>query len=227
VFIDEVEEDIRTLDAEDALPKPQHFCYGQDEQYTRLMADLAALKKEMETPKDTALRDQLLTRRDQIIDAISDRKNIYTRRDNAASVKERIDKLERDRETLGQEVIHIQGELSELQEYTAACCSAMEERINSMFRSIQWQLFEPLKNGGFKPCCEARYKGVKYSTNLNNAARINAGIEAVRVLSRSAGKIVPMFVDNAEAVNNLSLAAGQMLRLSVSNDEKLTMILEG
>ena len=227
VFLLEVEDDIKALEAEDALPKPQHFCYEQDETYMQLMDELAKLKDEMEQPRDTSLRDQLLTRRDQIIDNIADRQKIYVRRDNAEGVKGRIDTLEKRREELGQDVIRITGQLSELQEYTAACCSAMEERINAMFHSIQWQLFEPLKNGGYRACCNATLYGVNYATNLNNGARINAGIEAIRVLSRSLGVTVPLFVDNAEAVNNLTYAPGQMIRLHVSKDTELTMVLEG
>ena len=227
VFIAGVEDDIRALEAEDALPKPQHFCYEQDETYMQLMDELSKLKDEMERPRDTSLRDQLLTRRDQIIDIIADRQKIYIRRDNAEGVKGRIDTLEKRREELGQDVIRITGQLQDLQEYTAACCSAMEEHINAMFRSIQWQLFEPLKNGGYRACCNATLHGVNYATNLNNGARINAGIEAIRVLSRSLGVTVPLFVDNAEAVNNLTYAPGQMIRLHVSKDTELTMVLEG
>ena len=227
MFLAGFEDDIRALEAEDALPKPQHFCYEQDETYMQLMDELSKLKDEMERPRDTSLRDQLLTRRDQIIDIIADRQKIYIRRDNAEGVKGRINTLEKRREELGQDVIRITGQLQDLQEYTAACCSAMEEHINAMFHSIQWQLFEPLKNGGYRACCNATLHGVNYATNLNNGARINAGIEAIRVLSRSLGVTVPLFVDNAEAVNNLTYAPGQMIRLHVSKDTELTMVLEG
>ena len=226
VFLAEVEEDIKALEAEDALPKPQHFCYDQDEQYLILMGELSKLREEAERPKDTALRDQLLTRRDQIVDAIADLQTIFVKRDQAYSVKERIDALEKRREELGQQVIGISGQLSTLQEYVTASCTAMESRINAMFHSIQWQLFEPLKNGGYRACCNAKLNGVDYATNLNNGARINAGIEAIRVLSRSMGVTVPLFVDNAEAVNDLSYAPGQMVRLYVSDNRELLMTLE-
>ena len=226
VFITEVEEDIKALEAEDALPKPQHFCYEQDEKYMQLMARLDALRAEIEKPRDTSLRDQLLTRRDQLIDEIAELSKIFVLRDKMYDLEERIEALEKRRESLGQDVIRITGELSALQEYTAACCSAMEGSINAMFHSIKWQLFEPLKNGGYRACCNATLNGVDYDTNLNNGARINAGIEAIRVLSRESGEIVPLFVDNAEAVNNLTFAPGQMIRLRVTDDEKLTMVLE-
>ena len=226
VFIAAVDEDIKALEAEDALPKPQHYQYEQDEKYMQLMGELQKLREEMEQPRDTSVRDQLLTRRDKIMDTIAELQRIYIRRDDAERMKARIGDLEERREQLGGQVIEITGQLSTLQEYTAACCSAMEDRINSMFHTIQWQLFEPLKNGGYRACCNATLYGVDYSTNLNNGARINAGIEAIRVLSRAFGVTVPLFVDNAEAVNDLSYAPGQMLRMYVAKNEQLTMVLE-
>lgn len=227
VFIAEVEKDIKALEAEDALPKPQHFCYDQDAEYMALMDELAALRQVAERPKDTAERDRLLTQRDRTSDMIAELKKVYYDRDRAAEVLDRIGSLEDRRAELGRQVIDIAGQLSELDAYTAACCNVMEDRINGMFHNIRWQLFEPLKNGGFRACCNATLNGVDYATNLNNGARINAGIEAIRVLSRSLGVTVPLFVDNAEAVNNLTYAPGQMIRLHVSSDEKLTMVMEG
>lgn len=227
VFIAEVEKDIKALEAEDALPKPQHYCYEQDAQYMDLMDELAALRQEAERPKDTTDRERLLTQRDRTNDRIAELKKVYYDRDRAAEVLERIESLEGRRAELGRQIIDIGGQLTELDAYTAACCDVMEDRINGMFHNIRWQLFEPLKNGGFRSCCNATLNGVDYATNLNNGARINAGIEAIRVLSRSLGVTVPLFVDNAEAVNNLTYAPGQMIRLHVSKDTELTMVLEG
>lgn len=226
VFLAEVEKDLQGLEKEDALPKPQHFCYEQDETYMRLMDDLKALRTEMEKPRDTALRDQLLTRRDRITDEIAELQKIFVKRDHEYTVKERMDALTARREELGGQVIDLTGQIAQLQEYTAACCSAMEDSINALFHTIRWQLFEPLKNGGYRACCNAALNGVDYTTNLNNGARINAGIEAIRVLSRSFGVTVPLFVDNAEAVNELSYAPGQMIRLRVTGDQQLTLVPE-
>ena len=226
IFISEVEKDIKDLEAQNAAPKPQHFCYDQDAEYMRLMAELDALRKEMEQPGDSAFRDQLLNRRDRLVEEIAEMKTINIWQEKAKAVKERINALEDRKAQLGDDVIGISGQLSVLQDYTAACCSAMEERINALFHNIQWQLFEPLKNGEYRACCNATLNGVKYSTNLNNGARINAGIESIRVLSRSLGVTVPLFVDNAEAVNDLAYAPGQMIRLYVDDNRELELRLE-
>lgn len=227
LFIASVEEDIKVLEAEDALPKPQHYAYEQDEKYTQLMEELQQLREEAERPKDTRERDALLTLRDQLTDAIADLQLIFVQRDNAYKIRDRINALEDRRQELGAQVIDLNGQITLLAEFTTACCTVMESRINSMFHKIQWKLYDHLKDGSIKDCCDATLNGVDYATNLNNGARINAGIEIIRVLSRSVGVTVPCFVDNAEAVNDLAYAAGQMIRLRVSNDNELTMVLEG
>ncbi len=224
--LDEMEKTIKDLEAQAAAPKPQHFCYDQDAEYMELMDKLDALRKEMEKPVDSHERDGFLSRRDRLMDEISDLQKARVEWENARNIKNRIRELEKRREELGRDVIEIEGQLSTLTEYTTACCTAMESRINALFHTIKWQLFEPLKNGGYKACCNATLNGVDYSTNLNNGARINAGIEAIRVLSRSLGVTVPCFVDNAEAVNVLEYTRGQMVTLRVSEDKELTLTLE-
>ena len=63
--------------------------------------------------------------------------------------------------------------------------------------------------------------------DANNAARINAGLEIIKVLSTHWGISMPVFVDNAESVTKLADMGGQILRLIVSeNDKKLRMEIE-
>ena len=225
-FIQEVEADIEALEAQDAAPKPAHYCYEQDEIYMGAMEKLEAYRAEAERPASNAARDALLERRNAITDKIADLQRVYIRRDQAAAMEKRIRQLEDRRSELGAQVVEINGQITLLGDFTTAGCTVMESRINSLFHNIQWQLFEYLKDGTVKDCCNATLNGVDYSTNLNNGARINAGIEIIRVLSHSLGVTVPCFVDNAEAVNDLAYAAGQMIRLRVSEDYQLTITME-
>ena len=227
VFIQEVANDLAALETADAAILPDHFDYEQDEQYNALIAQMEELREEVERPVSDAARNALLSQRDRVQDVISEARSVHIRMEQADEVKRRIEKLEENRMALGQEVIDIQGQISLLADYTTACCSVMEGRINAMFHNIQWQLYEFQKDGAVKDCCNATLNGVDYTTNLNNGARINAGIEIIRVLSRSLGVIVPCFVDNAEAVNNLAYSSGQMIRLRVSEAKELTMLKEG
>ena len=60
----------------------------------------------------------------------------------------------------------------------------------------------------------------------NTAARVNADIEIIGVLSRRCDVIAPLFVDNAERVNYVARPAGQLITLSVDNSPALTVTTE-
>jgi hypothetical protein len=74
-------------------------------------------------------------------------------------------------------------------------------------------------NGGLNETCEVTYNGVPYS-DLNNAMRINIGLDIINTLSAHYGISVPIFIDNAESVTSLEAVNGQVIRLIVSEQNK-------
>lgn len=54
----------------------------------------------------------------------------------------------------------------------------------------------------------------------NNAARINAGLEIISVLSECKGVKMPVFIDNAESVTQFAETDMQTVKLVVSEDDK-------
>ena len=129
------------------------------------------------------------------------------------------------RRDIGQKLALIDRDLDLLAAYVRPC-EVMEGSINAMFDTIRWKLFELQKNGEYADVCRATVNGVSYESTLNNAARINAGIEIIRVLSRVKGTSVPCFVDNVEAVNRVAQTGGQMILLRVTEDPVLTLTKE-
>ncbi len=99
--------------------------------------------------------------------------------------------------------------------------SMLTQRINEHFRHVCFRLFVDQINGGQKEDCEVMIPTpsgtlVPFAT-ANNAARINAGLEIIGVLSRHFGVSLPVFVDNAESVTALdSSGIGQLISLVVS-----------
>lgn len=202
--------------------------YQADAEYVQLLHDLEAIRAEIAAPTDNApqRREQLTQQRSEISARISELGKVAWRREQYEGDLKRIRELEEQRKKLGQDAIRIDGQLSMLADFIHACCDAMEENINAMFTTIRWHLTDYRKDGTPVDCCVPYVDGVSYDSTLNNGAVINAGIEAIRVLSRASGISVPCFVDNAEAVNQLAYLPGQMIRLSVSDDPELIMTLE-
>lgn len=102
----------------------------------------------------------------------------------------------------------------------------IEEQVNAAFRLVKWKLFDVQKNGGIKNCCEATVSGVSYGTNLNSAAKLNAGLDIISALSKASGVQLPVWVDNAESVTDLLPVETQIIRLAVSAQDKTLRVEE-
>lgn len=102
----------------------------------------------------------------------------------------------------------------------------IEEQVNAAFRLVKWKLFDVQKNGGIKNCCEATVSGVSYGTNLNSAAKLNAGLDIISALSKASGVQLPVWVDNAESVTELLPVETQIIRLAVSAQDKTLRVEE-
>ena len=81
-------------------------------------------------------------------------------------------------------------------------------------------MFDHRINGALKPICECTVGGVPYS-DLNNADRINAGIDIINALSQHKGVYAPCFIDNAESINEVMPMHSQRIDLIVSTDSEL------
>ncbi|MGF0096053.1 DUF2813 domain-containing protein [Peptoniphilus sp. SGI.035] len=106
------------------------------------------------------------------------------------------------------------------EEYTKAYVDLVSDKINDSFDLVKFKLFENQINGGITETCEATFEGVPYS-DLNNAAKINAGLDVINSLSDKLDLKVPIFIDNAESVNELIKTDTQLVRLVVSKDKEL------
>ena len=98
--------------------------------------------------------------------------------------------------------------------------------INSHFKIVKWKLFDLQVNGGINDCCEATVGGVDYSTNLNSAAKINAGLDIINAVSGVMDVSVPIWIDNAESVVNFIPTNSQTIRLIVSEEHKKLFVKE-
>lgn len=105
-------------------------------------------------------------------------------------------------------------------QFVRAKVNLLEELINSRFKLARFKLFDVQVNGGLAECCETLYNGVPYSGGLNNAARINVGLDIINTLAEHYGFAPPVFADNAEAVTRLAETRGQQIRLVVSEQDK-------
>lgn len=106
-----------------------------------------------------------------------------------------------------------------IQEFTRAKVDMLESKINSMFDGVKFRLFDTQLNGGLVECCDTLIDGVPWS-DANNAAKINAGISIINVLSDHYGQIAPVWIDNAESITKIQKSNAQIIELYVSEAHK-------
>lgn len=135
-------------------------------------------------------------------------------------IDERIKELEKQEKELAKAYEEQQRIIYLCEEYTKAYVDLVSDKINDSFNLVKFKLFENQINGGITETCEATFEGVPYS-DLNNAAKINAGLDVINSLSDKLDLKVPIFIDNAESVNELIKTDTQLVRLVVSKDKEL------
>ncbi len=141
-------------------------------------------------------------------------------RSTIASAHKRITEIENSIKTKGQTLLNLERDLNTIKEIQKAKALSVEERINSMFSIVRFKMVADQINGGDRQVCETTVGGVPYAS-LNNAARINAGLDIINAFCRFNGTTAPVFVDNAEAVNELLPMESQVISLIVTNDKQL------
>lgn len=187
-------------------------------QYDKLERQIEALER-----GEQANVIELQAKIDSILAEINDVNDLLYRFELHAKQQERVDELIAKEQSLGLKFGELEQQLMVLEEYVRTKVSLLTETINSQFRIVKFKLFDTAINGGLIECCEPTVGGANYSTGLNNAARINAGLDIINALMSHYDLHLPLFVDNAESVNELIEVDTQVITLSVSQDKKLTV----
>ena len=167
----------------------------------------------------TAARNELQRQITEVKAQISAQREIISRESLLEYSRKRVEELREDARNSAQCLEAIEGMLFLIDEYSRYKTKFVEDSINSMFRIARFRLFREQANGGIEDRCDVVYEGVPY-ISVNNAAKINVGIDIINTLSRSYGVTVPLFVDNAESVTRIESSDTQIIRLVVSENDK-------
>ncbi|WP_373325671.1 AAA family ATPase [Sporomusa paucivorans] len=191
-------------------------------EYTKALQDKAAIEAqidELNTQKQGVIR-QLQSEVNVFAQEISARESKIVILDQHEKGQKRIEELAAEQKTLAAEFERLEGELNLTDQFIRAKVNMLESRINSKFKYARFKLFKQNINGGIEEVCEATFNGVPYSGGLNNAARINVGLDIINTLSEHYGFMAPIFVDNREAVTKLIETKAQVISLVVSAADK-------
>ena len=147
-------------------------------------------------------------------------------RDLAERQKQRIAELSADEKRLAGEYAELDKIAFLVDKFTKYKVDLLSEEINGHFQYAKFKLFEEQINGGIAECCEVCYKGVPYS-DLNNASKINTGLDIINTLCRLNDKYATVIVDNSESITNILPTTSQMICLVVSADDDALRVEKG
>lgn len=196
---------------------------ANDAELKGIDSEIEKVKAELETEAPAQDTTELQQRKSEISDAITNIKIRLAKREDIEKDQKRIDELEGQLRTLNDGIAQYEGIEMTMLEFSKAKASAIEGRVNSMFRLVRFKMFDTLVNGTEVETCVATVNGVPYGDGLNSAQCINGGIDIINAICNHVGVRAPIFIDNAESVNELLATDSQLVRLVVSNDKQLTI----
>lgn len=141
-------------------------------------------------------------------------KDMLQRQDN------RIAALRNQQRRLAGEYTRLERAMYLAEQFIVAKVNMLNERINQKFKYAKFKLFDQQINGGINEVCEVTFGGIPYK-DLNNAMRINIGLDVINTIAAHYGVTCPILIDNAESVNEIFHTAAQQIRFYVSTDKKL------
>lgn len=178
------------------------------------------LDKEVSAP-DTSDLQELKSKHQEAINA--DKVKLHNR-ETIANSNKRIKELEDEYKTSQDELARLEGIEFTIQQFCKARREHVESRINGMFKLVRFKMYEQQINGGEIETCEATVNGVPFS-DLNNAMKINAGLDIINAICAANGIIAPIFIDNRESVSDIVSTQSQIVNLIVDANCKTLKIM--
>lgn len=189
-----------------------------DPVYADLKAQLFLLEIDDEPGADT----EKLTKLDEELSSMKSKKAELETELNKFKliddINHRIFELENQQEKLVAEKNALDEASFLMDEFIKAKVNMLEESINARFKLARFKMFNVMLNGNVEECCETTYEGVPYRS-MNNAARINVGLDIINALTSYYKMNAPVFIDNAEAVTEFVPVNSQTIKLIVDESK--------
>ncbi|EDP68447.1 hypothetical protein CAT7_07588 [Carnobacterium sp. AT7] len=203
-----------------SLTKERHGQFEDSKESKSIIAEIqkvtqSMIEEQTSTQSEIEEYNNLIRESSAAVDSARQQLSLFSQKEKQLN---RIQELKDEHSNLASTYEELERQEYLTDEFTRRKVQLLEKEINAKFSMANFKLFDIQKNGGINEVCEATYGGSEYSTNLNNAARINVGLDIINTLSNHYQVSAPIFVDNAESVNELIDTQAQMISLIVSDD---------
>ncbi|HHM2686327.1 TPA: AAA family ATPase [Staphylococcus aureus] len=206
--------------------KTTHVDVTQTDEYKAVMLEINEINQKRSNIRKT-IQDKVSGIDDKISELTQEKSEIEVSRSIEKSNKhldDVISELRNEEDRLLDEKEKYSHDLYILKEFTTTKVKMLTENINNEFEIAEFKLFNTLVNGELEETCSTTVNGVEYDSGLNNASRINVGLDIINTLSKHFKVTAPIFIDNAESVTELIKTESQQIQLIVNEqDKKLRM----
>ncbi|MDC55054.1 DUF2813 domain-containing protein [Listeria monocytogenes] len=190
--------------------------------YIEKQSELEMIEEKLRDEKGSSITAvaEIQIKIDKLNAEASDLKADLAKFDSNQKQENRIQELEEEAAEKGAKYDELEMGLYLIERFNKAKCNLLEDKINGKFKYVSFKLFKTQINGGIDECCETIYNGVPYNSGLNNAARINGGLDIINALTEHVQVRATIFVDNRESVTELIDTESQLVSLIVSEPDK-------
>ncbi|EGQ0360686.1 AAA family ATPase [Staphylococcus pseudintermedius] len=198
----------------------------ETEAYRAIVSEIEEIKQEQQNIQESISSTVLMI--DEQIHDLYLKKSKFDERlmiiESNKRSEQRIKDLRAKEDNLLDEKEEFSYQLYQLNLFTTTKINMLTDNINEKFDMAEFKLFNQLVNGELEETCITLVDGVEYSAGLNNAARINVGLDIINTLCRHYNVTAPIFIDNAESVTDIIKTDAQQIQLIVSENSELLVV---
>lgn len=142
-----------------------------------------------------------------------------------SNAEKRIQELTEQQRTLNQQLADLEKQDYTAEQFQFAVIQDLQDRVNELFPTIRFKMFNTLLNGNVEPTCVLTMNGVSYP-NLSTSEKIVAGLECIEAMCQFNQSFAPIWVDNSESITSVPQTTSQQILLVVSAGQPLTVVNE-
>lgn len=213
----------------DVIPKVVDI--SDTEEYKKLSAEIDEKEAELQkSMKIDDMRGQLKLKENEIRRKLAECEKQISKSDTSAE-EQRLDELRNRRMDMEQKMADAEKILYLLGELEKSKNQKLSAEINKHFGTVQWQLFEVNKSGGYKSVCIPTVDGKSIlSTMSNKGNQIIGKVDICNSIQKINNLSAPVFLDDSESLDvsnkeRVSKSVGcQLIMLEVTDSNKLSLV---
>jgi DNA repair exonuclease SbcCD ATPase subunit len=210
---------------EEHLPKdvqsPESIILA-DPDWIRLGNEIADLENQLNVDAKPVDTSELQASKTALNNEIAELNKRLANRENITRAEKLIAELEEKQSAGNQALADLERMEFIALDFQKAKDNELMARINGMFSLVSFSFIDEQLNGGEKITCVCTVNGTPYP-DVNNAGKVNAGLDIINAICRAKGISAPIYIDNAESVNELIPTISQRVLLCVTKDSQITV----